>query len=123
MKKYVYLGMLFSMIVPVVPAFANMVCTGTVSYLGEDAGGTVAIGLNSKDTNGSLQNGVKICNTNTDVSGVTASACKEWYATLLASKVSGQTVGIYFMGSPTCSSVPPWSDAATIGQVYFVAAQ
>src|SRR5262249_33893293 len=120
MKKYVYLGMLFSMIVPVVPAFANIACTGTVTYLGEDAGGTVVIGLNSKDTNGSLQTGVKICNTNADRSGVTASACKEWYATLLASKISGQSVGIYFSGSPICSSVTPWDDTV-IGQVYFIA--
>lgn len=42
-----------------------------------------------------------------------AEACKATYAALLAAKVSGQNVSLYYNDLPSCGSITPWFRATT----------
>jgi hypothetical protein len=99
-----------------IPAHAiNYECTGTVTYLGLNTGGDVVVTL----TGG--VNAVVPCNLNNNTSnGFTPQACKAAYSTLLAAKLSGQSVNIYFSDSLTCTTQPAWTP---YNAVYFVATQ
>jgi hypothetical protein len=116
MKKYFYVLALFSMVLLVVPVYANTECSGTVTYLGQDGGGTLTVA-----GPGGLP-AVYVCSMTTDGNGWTASTCKVAYATLLAAKLSGQTADIFFNNNTACTSQPAWN-TSTLGTVYHVATQ
>lgn len=115
MKKYLF-AVLLSIALVAVPAYANYECSGTVTYLGQDGGGTLTVA-----GPGGLP-AVYVCSMTTDGNGWTASTCKVAYATLLAAKLSGQQADIFFSDNLTCTTQPAWS-SATLGHVYHVATQ
>lgn len=116
MKKHLSLGLLFSMVLFVVPIHANTACSGTVTYIGQDGGGTLTVA-----GPGGLP-AVYVCSMTTDGNGWTANTCKVAYATLLAAKLSGQTADIFFSNNTPCTQQPAWN-TATLGTVYHVATQ
>lgn len=117
MKKHIFLAVLLSVTLLVVPAHANYACTGTVTYLGFDSGsGTVTVA-----GPGGLP-AIYVCSMVTNGNGWTTDTCKAAYAMLLAAKLSGQTADIFFSDTLTCTTQPAWS-TATLGNVYHVATQ
>jgi len=116
MKKYLVAVVLLSMTVVAVPASANYECSGTVTYLGHDGGGTVTVA-----GPGGLP-AIYLCTLGVSANGWTADACKSAYATLLAAKVSGQVANIFFNDNLTCTTQPAWN-GSTLGKVYHVSTQ
>lgn len=47
--------------------------------------------------------------------GVSPAVCRAMYASLMAAKVSAKKVYIRFYDYNTCSAVPEWGDAGTLG--------
>ena len=94
-------------------AFASYNCTGTVSFLGIDGGGDLAIQLaNSTPIH-------KICNVNASGSypNFNVASCKIAYATALAARVTGKTVTLYYNDQLTCATLPSW---AGVPSMYFM---
>jgi len=118
MKKLSAIVALFSVVLLATPAQAgSYACTGTVTFLGVDSfdyglivvggpGGLPPIGLCALNQAGNF----------------TMDACKAIYATLLAAKMSGQTVEITFADGLTCSTQPAWGSAGSTS-AWFVATQ
>lgn len=94
-------------------ASANFSCNGTVNYLGMDDGGNVFVSLN--DTNHIHS----ICSVNAQSAfGVTATACKSMYGTLLLAKSTGRNVSLYYRDMTyTCATIPNWGQMPS---TYFV---
>ena len=93
-------------------ALANYYCTGTVSYLGLDAEGSVTVAL----TNATKVH--KICSmANQGNYTITPVACKAVYGALLTAKSIGNTMRIYYYDRYTCETIPDWS---VIPETYFV---
>jgi hypothetical protein len=115
MKKWSCIAIVLSIAVLALPAVANTYyCTGTVTYLGiQNDGGIVVGGPNGIPD-------IEICSVTTPVNNFTTDNCKAVYATLLAAKVSGQQVSVYFNDNLTCSTQPAWTRWAA---VYFVSTQ
>jgi hypothetical protein len=113
MKRHVVILMLLLMGVMVIPAHAsNYFCSGTVTTIGLSPANDVVVG-----GPGGIPV-VVLCNrSNATSNGWTADACKAAYATLLAAKLSGQSVSIDFSDSLTCSTQPSWSGYVS---VYFI---
>jgi hypothetical protein len=86
-------------------AHAALICTGKIDWLGLDQGGQIAV------SNGG--SGIHtICNpVDRGNFQITPQACKMFYATLLANKIAGQPVRIYYKDpSPTsCNQIGSWS--------------
>jgi hypothetical protein len=116
MRNYLLVVTLLSMALIAVPAYATYSCSGTVTYLGLDDGGTLTVA-----GPGGLP-AIYVCSMTTSGNGWTADTCKTAYATLLAAKVSGQTADIFFSDNLTCTTQPAWS-TATLGNIYHVATQ
>lgn len=93
-------------------ANANYSCGGAVSYLGMDASGDLTLALSGSTPIH------KICNVNAQGSwGFTAGACKAAYASLLAARLTGKGITIYYNENGlTCSTLPNWGAAPA----YFV---
>lgn len=94
-------------------ASANFGCTGAVNYLGMEGNGNVFVSLND---------GIHIhaiCSVNDQGAfGVTTSACKSMYATLLLAKSTNRNVQIYYSDMTfTCSTLPNWG---RMPSTYFV---
>ncbi len=102
----------FALLAQTMAAHATIACTGQIGYLGYDQNGAVviAVGTNihricSSTTQGSFQIGVQ--------------ACKGFYATLLAHRLAGKPVTIYY-NDPTltaCSQIGSWTNQSS---AYFV---
>ena len=93
-------------------AYANLSCSGPVTYLAIDQGGTVYVGA------GTAINA--ICSTVTQGSFVTSpQACKLFYATLLTDEIAGRSPTLYYNDSAltNCSQIAPWSNQPS---AYFV---
>lgn len=116
MKNCLLVVMLLSITLIAVPAYANYSCSGTVTYLGLDGGGTLTVA-----GPGGLP-AVYVCSMTTSGNSWTTDTCKTAYATLLAAKVSGQTADIFFSDNLTCTTQPAWN-SATLGKIYHVATQ
>jgi hypothetical protein len=96
-------------------AFANYYCTGNLTYLGLDAGGTVVV----------AQNGLSIhaiCNiANQGSYTMIPAACKTAYGALLAAKAIGKPITLYYTdNSFTCNTIPSWGN---MPQFYFLEMQ
>lgn len=94
-------------------AFANYSCSGTVGYLGLNSNGGVVV---------ALKNSTKIhtiCSMGTQGAFLMVpAACKAAYATLLAAKISGASITLYYEENGyTCGTIPDWSG---IPSTYFV---
>lgn len=94
-------------------AFANYFCSGTVSYLAIEGNGNVVVAINNSTQIH------KICNMDTQGSyTMVIAACKAAYSTLLAAKISGNSMRIYYYDNGfTCSTIPSWD---IIHEAYFV---
>lgn len=111
MKKFriqpVYFGsVLFTtMLLCVVShANANIACAGRLGYLGIDQVGQVAV------ANGAGIN--TICSATSQGSfEINVQTCKQFYATLLALRISSRSVTIYYRDSnlTSCSQIGGWS--------------
>lgn len=113
MRKYMFSAVLLVAAVMAIPAHANYICSGTISYLGMANDGNVVLA-----GPGGIPTAVLLCNLNNSTSnGFSPAACKAAYATLLANRLSGQPVSIYFNDSLTCSTQPTWSNPVS---AYFV---
>lgn len=112
MKKYVVLVMLLSMALLATPAHASYECQGTITQLGLGNDGTVVV-----QGPGGLP-AIYLCSVSyTTSNGFGPDSCKAAYATLLAARLSGQSVNIFFNDNLTCSTQPAWTPWSS---VYFV---
>lgn len=94
-------------------AWANYSCNGAVGYLGIDQSGVVVVALaNSTPIH-------KICSVTTQGSWFfSPPACKSVYATLMAAKLAGKSMTIYYNENGyTCGTIPAWADLPT---TYFI---
>lgn len=117
MKKW-FLVLLLSMTILALPAYASTyVCTGTVTYLGVDSvdNGVIVVG-----GPGGLPD-IGLCSLS-QAGAFTTDACKAIYATLLAAKLSGQTISISFSDNLTCSTQPAWGAPGSTS-AWFVATE
>ena len=90
-------------------------CTGPISYLGLDSGGAVVV---SVFANGAGMH--SICNSTAQSTfTITSQACRMYYATLLANRLAGRAVTIYYNDPnlTSCSQIGPWS---TQTSAYFI---
>lgn len=101
MRKLFCIVALFSLAVVTLPAYGSTYsCTGTVTSVAVSwsYGGAVFVtgpgGLSSAG----------MCALNGSAGNFTADGCKAIYATLLAAKLAGQTVTIWFNDSLGCST-------------------
>lgn len=88
-------------------ANANYACAGTLSYLGMDGTGNLTLALSGSTPIHA------ICNVNAqDGWGFTVGACKAVYASLLAARLTGKGVTVYYHENGlTCSTLPSWGAA------------
>jgi hypothetical protein len=103
MKKWFFVVALLTMAAMALPAYAAVYsCTGTVTSLevASCCGGVVFV------TGAGGLNTVAICTLNGSSGNFNADSCKAAYATLLAAKLTGQTVSINFSDNLTCSTQP-----------------
>jgi hypothetical protein len=86
-------------------------CTGTITNLSVmlNGEGVVTLGLSSGPSY------TYLCAVNNDTNGVAAQVCRTMYATLVAAKLAGKPVLIRFYDYSTCSAVPNWAPAGTLG--------
>jgi hypothetical protein len=114
MTKALALVALLAVVFAAVPAHAtNYLCQGTVNFLGMGNDGTVYV-----SGPGGIPI-VQLCNINTAASNsIGTEACKSYYSTLLAVKLSGGQALVYFGDSLTCSTQPAWTIPVS---VYFIA--
>ena len=94
-------------------SFANYSCSGTVGFLGIDAGGDLTLALAGATPIH------KICNVVAQGTYVTAIAsCKVAYAALLSARLTGKSMTIYYNENGlTCGTLTPW---AAVPGTYFV---
>jgi len=107
MKKYVVVLMLLCMAVVAMPAHAanQYYCTGPVTFLAANKGGTVELAGPGNVTY------IHVCVLGATANGWTPDSCKAAYATLLAAKLSGQQVNLIFFDSLTCTTQPAFDDS------------
>ncbi len=96
------------------PSIADaVICTSQVGYLGMDQGGQVAVALGGAGIN-------TICSTVSQGSfQINPQVCKIFYATLLANRLAGRQVTIYYNDPSltSCTQIGGWS---TQPSAYFV---
>jgi len=101
MKKAIMLAVAASLVSQ--SAWANYLCTGTTTSVAMDQYGDVNI------SNSSGLQWVGLCNVNNPVNGVPVEACKAMYAMLMASKLSGAQVTLWFSDGLSCTTHPEWA--------------
>lgn len=87
-------------------------CTGQVSNLslGLNVSGTVTLSLAGGPA------WVYLCTTaGAPINGVATDVCKTMDATLLLAKATGKQVLIRFYEHESCTAIPPWAGAGTLG--------
>jgi hypothetical protein len=95
-----------------IPQANALVCAGKIGYLGIDQVGQVAV------SNGAGIN--TICNSTTQNSfQITPPACRMFYATLLANRLAGRSVSLYYNdpAMTSCAQIGTWT---TQPSAYFV---
>jgi hypothetical protein len=92
-------------------ASAVVDCTGTVTNLSLqlNSEGVITLSLSSGPSY------TYLCGTEVARNNVPPGICKTMYATLMAAKLAGKSVLIRFYDYDTCSAVPAWGDAGTLG--------
>src|SRR5215472_4805074 len=84
-------------------AWANYACTGTTTSVAMDQYG----GVNMSNSSG--LEWVFLCSVNNPANGISPDACKAMYATLMASKLSGAQVTLWFSDGLSCTTHPEWA--------------
>lgn len=96
-------------------SFGAPICAGKVVYLGTDSSGEVAVAAGA--------NIAKICSMSAQGQfTANVAGCKAFYSTLLAARLAGRSVAIYY-NSPAlsaCGDIAPWSAQPS---AYFVELQ
>lgn len=92
--------------------FANYNCGGAVNYVGIDAGGNVVVAVGSTPIH-------SICNVVAQGSwAIAVPVCKAIYASVVAAKISGKTMTIFYGDNgATCTTFQPWG---AVPSTYFV---
>jgi hypothetical protein len=93
--------------------FASYLCSGQVGYLGIGASGDVTISLaNSTPIH-------YVCSVSAQGSyGINVASCKASYAAILAARLSGKTIVIYYGDNGmTCGTLPSWG---AVPSAYFI---
>jgi hypothetical protein len=97
------------------PAFANFTCSGTLSYLSVNSGGSVYVAVGPFGVWAVCALGGTVTASGTTVS---PDACRAWYAGFLAAKRAEASVTLYFLGPATdhngssCTGLGSWVVAA-----------
>lgn len=94
------------------PVHAAIDCTGTITNLSLQlsTAGTVTLSLSSGPTY------TYLCDiSDAGRNGVAPTVCKAMYATLLTAKATNKRVLIRFNDYSSCSAVPAWADAGSLG--------
>lgn len=105
MKKWLCVVTLLTFAALAVPVYANSYgCTGTVTLLFVNSSGVAVVG-----GPGGLPP-IALCSVSGGFGPFSADACKAAYATLLAAKLSGQSVTVSFSDNLTCATQPVWGD-------------
>lgn len=81
---------------------AVYVCDGYVQGLTTQRGGVVVLDSFAGSS------WIYLCSMTSDANGITASACKNVYATLLTAQASGQRIRLWFDDNLTCATQVPW---------------
>jgi hypothetical protein len=93
-------------------ASANIACTGPVGYLGMDQAGQVIVAVGANINT--------ICSTTSQsIYQVDPVACRSWYATLVAYRLSDRTLTIWYNDPAltSCAQIGSWS---TQRSAYFI---
>lgn len=93
-------------------SFAAYTCSGAVTFLGIDAGGSVVVAVGASHIH-------TVCNMTTQGNfAMTVPVCKATYASLVAARLTGKNMTIYYGDNGlTCETIPNWGSAPT---TYFV---
>lgn len=110
-KSIAALGLMAVLIFPS-SSFAAYTCFGSVNYLGLGGDGNLVVAVGPSKPN-------VICNVLSQGSfAMPVSVCKAAYASLVAARVSGKGMGIYYGDNGlTCETIPNWGASPT---AYFV---
>ena len=111
--KLKIIGLMLTFLVSMSGSALAVDCTGTVNNLSLqlNSTGTVTLSLAGGPTMTYLCDVDGTANRN----GVSPTVCKTMYSTLMAAKVSGKKVLIRFYDHESCSSVPAWDNAGSLG--------
>jgi len=94
-------------------AYSQVDCTGTVDNLSLQLNsvGTVTISLSGGPT------ATYLCDVDgtSARNGVSPTVCRTMFSTLLTAKTTGKKVLIRFQDYTSCSAVPAWANAGTVG--------
>jgi hypothetical protein len=93
-------------------SFASYTCSGAVAYLGIDAGGNVVVAVGASHIH-------TVCNIAAQGSfAMTVSSCKAAYSSLVAARLVGKNMTVYYGDNGlTCETIPSWGTAPT---TYFI---
>jgi hypothetical protein len=83
-------------------AWANYACTGSTTNV------TIDQYSNVNMSNSSGIEFVTLCNVANPENGISVEACKAMYAMLVASKLSGSQVTLWFSDGLSCTTHPAW---------------
>lgn len=83
-------------------ARSTAVCTGGVSNVSFDAGGTLHANIGPLPW-------ARLCSVHSVHNGVQTAACKQFAGQLMTAQLTGRTVTIFFTGRNTCTN-PEWTD-------------
>ena len=102
-----------------VASAATVTCSGTVVAVGYHADNTMMVQLSSMNT------AVLFCNTDEDWSVApgyvtSAATCKALYATFLAARLSGESVGMWLEGNSVPTTCDGWTQWQTANIRHFL---